>query len=204
MPVQRIALIGFSGTGKSLIAKVLARKLGWICLDSDQEISRREGLGIPELFSAIGESDFRRLEAEVLEDLCRQNAAVISTGGGGVLTPASREALARCYLVLLEASPETIFERLSRNTDSLAQRPLLQGDDPLAVIRQMKTQRAPLYAVADLTVNTEDQTPESSVEEIRQGWGHWREQNLLSESRRQRITLAGEPSPNVVARPGEA
>lgn len=203
MPVQRIALIGFSGTGKSLIAKILARKLGWASIDSDQEISRRQSMSIPEIFSALGEPAFRRLEAEVLADLCQQNAIVIATGGGAILTAASRAALVRCYLVLLEASPEGINQRLSRRPDSLEQRPLLQGDDPLATIRRMKTARAPYYAIADLTVNTEQQTPESSAEEIRQSWGHWREQNLHLESRRQRIAMSGVQAIDVAGR-GEA
>ena len=78
--------------------------------------------------------------------------------------------LARCLVVALSSSPEAIHERLARNPFSLAQRPLLQADDPLQKIRDLLAHRQPYYQLADLQVDTEGKTPEVSADEIRDGW----------------------------------
>jgi shikimate kinase len=170
VPPSRIALVGFSGTGKSLIGRILARKLGWAIVDTDLEIERREGESVPDIFAKRGEAAFRATESAVLKEVCGRNAAVISTGGGAILSRDNRKVLARCLVVALNSSPEAIYERLSRNQFSLAQRPLLQADDPLQKIRDILAHRQPFYRLADLQVDTEGKTPEVSADEIREGW----------------------------------
>lgn len=170
MPPSRIALVGFSGTGKSLIGRILARKLGWAIIDTDHEIERRERQTVPEIFATRGELEFRSIESAVLADVCSRSAAVISTGGGAILSRENRKILARCLVVALNSSPEVIHERLARNQFSLAQRPLLQSADPLQKIRVLLAHRQPYYQLADLQIDTEGKTPEVTADEIRDGW----------------------------------
>jgi shikimate kinase len=170
LALPRIALVGFSGTGKSLIARILARKLGWASVDSDYEIARREGMSVPDLFESRGEEAFRKVEGEVLAEHCQRRHVVLATGGGAILSLSNRRLLAACYVVSLEASAAKIYERLSRNEISLAQRPLLHGADPLERITQLKLFRAPFYALADLSVDTEGQTPDGTADLIRMAW----------------------------------
>lgn len=170
MPPSRIALVGFSGTGKSLIGRILARKLGWATIDTDHEIERREGKTVPEIFATQGEPEFRAIESRVLADACARHAAVISTGGGAILSRDNRQTLSGCLVVALNSSPEAIYERLARNPFSLAQRPLLQSEDPLQKIRQTLEHRQPFYALADLQVDSEGKTPEVTADEIRARW----------------------------------
>ena len=188
MPPSRIALIGFSGTGKSLIGRILARKLGWAIIDSDLEIERREGMTVPQIFSTRGEPAFRAIESEVLAEICERGAAVVSTGGGAILSKQNRRILARCLIVALRASPEAIYERLARNPASLAQRPLLQSDDPLTKVRQILEHRRPFYDLADVQVDTEGKTPEVSADEIRAAWQQTSDALLKDRHRVQRLT----------------
>jgi 3-dehydroquinate synthase len=155
-----LTLIGFSGTGKSTVALLLAGRLGWHALDSDALIVERAGKSIPRIFAEDGELAFRKLEAAVHEELAARERVVVAAGGGATLLDETRRAIAEAGLVVcLEATPETIVQRLATaNGDD--ERPLLREANPLERIRRLKSRRAALYALADFTVNTDGLTPE--------------------------------------------
>ena len=169
MKFRRVVLIGFSGAGKSTVARSLADRLGWTVVDMDAEIERREGRSIPEIFRASGEPAFRSIEREVLAEALKSDDAVVATGGGAVV---SDEAWADDWLgaadtltVLLEAPAEALLERLATQQaqdPTGAVRPMLQGDDPLSRITALKDQRDPWYRRARVVVPVHGR----SVEEI--------------------------------------
>ena len=137
-----IALIGLPGSGKSTVGRQLARRFDVSVFDSDHVIEQQLGCSIREYFEFEGEAAFRNVEALVIEQLTREPAGVLSTGGGAVLRPANREHLrARTHVVYLRSSPEELFRRLRHDT----QRPLLQVADPLSRLRDLYAQRDPLY-----------------------------------------------------------
>jgi shikimate kinase len=113
--ITNLIITGFSGTGKSLVAKEIARRLNWDFLDTDDEIVRQTGKPIAEIFRQDGEGKFRELEREAIRKACRQGQTVIAIGGGAIVDPQNYELLARTGLIVcLEAKPETIYERLFR------------------------------------------------------------------------------------------
>jgi shikimate kinase len=154
-----LVLIGFSATGKSAVARLLAQWSGWVAVDTDELIVARAGRTIPDIFERDGEATFRDLEATVLAEALAGERRVVATGGGAVLREGNRVLMkTRAQVVLLEARPETILARLQAVAPS-EPRPLLAGDDPLTKIKNLKATRQPIYeAVADLTVHTDDQT----------------------------------------------
>jgi shikimate kinase len=147
-----IVLIGFMGSGKSSVGRILERKKGWPRFDTDEMVSSRFGRAIPEIFSEFGEEEFRKAETEALEQLSPAHPAVIVTGGGIVLRPGNVEVLRRVgRLVHLEADEETLFRRVSRR----ATRPLLQTENPRATLAELLRDRLPLYRqAADVNIDT--------------------------------------------------
>jgi 3-dehydroquinate synthase len=169
---ERIVLIGFSGTGKSAVGPVLAGKLGWEFVDTDEYIERREGRRILEIFREKGEEHFRELETAALKELCARGRLVIATGGGIILRPENRRMLADGgFIVCLEARPETILRRLTeRSRAAPLDRPLLATGNPLTRIRELKESRQHLYALADWSVHTETLSAEQVADEIVRAW----------------------------------
>ena len=169
-----IALIGFSATGKSTVAKKVAELLNWNFLDTDDEIVNLSGKAIPEIFKQDGESKFRQLERQVLKQACQKNNMVIATGGGVILDPKNRDLLLKTStIVCLEAKVETIHQRLLHDTlysSNPVVRPLLAGNNPLERIRQLKDSRQPYYAMADWTVHTDSLSLEEVSQEVIRGW----------------------------------
>jgi shikimate kinase/3-dehydroquinate synthase len=169
-----IALIGFSATGKSAVAKRVAEQLGWTHIDTDDEIVKLCGRAIREIFENDGESKFREMERRMLEQACRKEKVVIATGGGAVVDSKNQELLCKTSTVVcLEAKAETIYQRLLRDTvysSNPVVRPLLAGDDPLERIRKLKTSRQPCYAIADWTVHTDNLSLEEVSHEVVKGW----------------------------------
>lgn len=150
--VQNIALIGFMGSGKSSVGRMVADTLQFTFLDTDDVITSRAGKSIMEIFQENGEPAFRELERRLVEELARRTRTVISTGGGLPVNEANLASLkSHALLVWLWASPEKIYERVRVQTH----RPLLQGEDPLRKIRELLEVRAPFYHQADVQVNTE-------------------------------------------------
>jgi shikimate kinase len=138
----RVSLVGMPGCGKSTVGRHLSRQLGLQFADSDAEIERRIGMPIREFFDRHGESAFRDVEQDVIEDLTQKDGALLATGGGAVLRPSNREALhSRTHVFYLRATAEELFRRLRHDTH----RPLLQVEDPLKRLRELYRDRDPLY-----------------------------------------------------------
>lgn len=138
-----VALIGMPGSGKTTVGRQLARRLGFDFMDSDKVIEERMGCSIRDFFSREGEEAFRTIEEATLDELtARDDRTVVSTGGGAVARPLTRERLRRrVRVVYLHASPEDIYRRLRHDTT----RPLLQTADPLERLRSLYAERDPLY-----------------------------------------------------------
>ncbi|UOR12326.1 shikimate kinase [Halobacillus amylolyticus] len=154
-----IFLIGYMGSGKSTIAKRLSENLQCTYIEMDEEIERREGMTIPEIFANHGESFFRAMESQLLKEL--EGQLIVSTGGGVLLSAENRETLAGHVVVYLEASFQTIEERLAQSGN----RPLWSGD--LVEKQKRFNQRKPLYEqVATETIQVDNKNPEMIVEEI--------------------------------------
>jgi shikimate kinase len=165
----RILLIGYRGTGKSTVARRLARDLGYEALDADDEIEARAGCTIAELFATSGEAAFRDLEEEVVADLCRREHVVIALGGGAVLRAANRAAIRASGgpVVWLTAIPETIRARVTADGSTSSRRPNLTTVGGLAEIEKLLKARLPLYReCATLVVDTEGKPPEKIAAEI--------------------------------------
>jgi shikimate kinase len=150
--IANLALIGFMGTGKSSVGRLVADTLHFTFLDTDDVIVARAGKTIAEIFEQNGEPVFRDLERSVVEELSRRTKTVIATGGGLPAKEANLTSLRSHALVIcLWASPEKIWERVSGQTH----RPLLNQGEPLVKIRQLLAVREPYYRQADVLVNTE-------------------------------------------------
>ena len=169
-----LIITGFSGTGKSLVAKEVARRLNWDFLDTDDEIVKQTGKPIAEIFRRDGESKFRELEREMIRKACQQRQTVIAIGGGAIVDPQNCELLAKDGLIVcLEAKPETIYERLFQEavySPETEVRPLLATDDPLERIRQLKASRQPSYAKADWAIHTDSLSVSEVAEEVIRAW----------------------------------
>lgn len=150
--IRNIALIGFMGTGKSSVGRLIAEQLRFDLIDTDELIESRTGKSIAEIFAAEGEPAFREHERIVVAELSARRRTVISTGGGVGANEANLASLKEHALVVcLWASPEKIWERVRVQTH----RPLLQEADPLAKIRQLLGARESCYKQADVLLNTE-------------------------------------------------
>jgi shikimate kinase len=150
--IHNLALIGFMGTGKSSIGRLVAARLQFEFVDTDAWIEARADMTIPQLFAEEGEAAFRQHEQAVVEALRARQRLVIATGGGLGANPANLQSLrTHAWIVCLCASPQIIWNR-TRHHDH---RPLLQTPDPPARIRELLAQREPVYRQADLLVSTE-------------------------------------------------
>jgi shikimate kinase/3-dehydroquinate synthase len=168
--IVNLVITGFSGTGKSLVAKEAARRLDWDFLDTDDEVVKQIGRPIAEIFRQDGEARFRELERKTIRRACQQRQTVIAIGGGAIVDPQNYELLARTGLIIcLEAKPETIYERLFRqaiDSPETEVRPLLADDNALERIRQLKASRQPYYANVDWTVHTDNFNIDQVAEEV--------------------------------------
>src|ERR1051325_9736017 len=146
-----LALIGFMGTGKSSVGRLVAEQLHYDFVDTDERIEQRIGKTIAQIFAQEGEAAFREMERQLVAEMASWRGKVISTGGG---LPATRTNLAsmkeHALVLCLWAAPEVIWWR-GRNQ---AHRPLLQDADPLDKIRTLLAERTPFYRQADVLVNT--------------------------------------------------
>jgi shikimate kinase len=164
-----VFLVGYRGTGKSTVARLLAQHLGWRWLDADDLIEQRAGRSIRQIFEAEGEAGFRRRESAVLEELCGLGRHVIATGGGVVLSAANRARLkAAGRVVWLTADVPTIRRRLEEDRATAERRPALTVGG-LAEIEELLRAREPLYrSVADFAVDTSGRAPEEIAGAIHQ------------------------------------
>ena len=148
-----VALLGLRGAGKTTIGRRLARRLRWRFVELDREIERRAGLALGEIFSLHGEDYYRRLERETLNELLAQDMrVVVAVGGGLVTTPDTYTLLCRsATTVWLKARPDDYWRRVLRQGD---RRPIDQHPYAREALRQLVLQRDPLYARADVVIDT--------------------------------------------------
>ena len=169
-----IILTGFSGSGKSLVAREVAQRLNWAFIDTDDEVAKLAGKPIAEIFSQDGESRFRELERQVIEKACQQKQSVIAIGGGAIVNLRNYELLSRSgFIFCLEARAETIYQRLFQNAtygSGPEARPLLADESPLESIRQLKASRQPYYANVDWTIHTDRLNISQVADEVIRGW----------------------------------
>ncbi|PQO42721.1 shikimate kinase [Blastopirellula marina] len=165
---QNLALIGYRGTGKSHVARLLAARLGWPATDADDWVEAHTGKSIAEIFQASGESGFRDLETEAVQTLTAGEKQILAMGGGVVLREANRKLIGeRCHTIWLTASPEVIARRLALDDTTEARRPSLTGKSPLEEIEEVLNARLPLYKqCADVTIETEGKSPEAVADAI--------------------------------------
>jgi len=161
--IQNLALIGFMGTGKSSVGRLVASHLHFHFVDTGDLIESRAGKTIAEIFAQAGEPVFRELESQLVLELARAQKTVISTGGGLVANAANLASLKEHALVVcLWASPELIWERVRGQSH----RPLLKDIDPLGKIRQLLAAREPIYRQADVLVNTEQRSSKEVAQHV--------------------------------------
>jgi len=165
---MNVILIGYRGTGKTTVARLLAARLGWPCVDSDAEIEREAGATIAEIFSREGEAGFRQREAAVVARLLQTDHSILSLGGGAILNEETRSRLPQAgHVVWLAASAETIHARLSADPATTATRPNLTSEGGLKEIRDLLQQREALYRqCAELMIDTESKTPTAIADDI--------------------------------------
>lgn len=160
---RTIALVGLMGVGKSTVGRRLANRLGLAFADADVEIEAAAGMSVSDIFSTLGEAEFRAGEARVIRRVLEGPRIVLATGGGAILNPETRAALkARAVTVWMRADLETVAERVQRRDT----RPLLRGRDPLEALRGLAEARYPIYATADIMVDVGGGAHAQAVEAI--------------------------------------
>jgi shikimate kinase len=159
-------LIGMMGAGKSSIGRRVALRLGIPFVDADTEIEKAAGMTIPDIFAIHGESDFRAGEARVIARLLEGGPQVLAAGGGAFMNADTRAVIAaKGVSVWLKAEFDVLMRRIKRRQD----RPLLKTDDPGATLRALMDERYPVYALADVTVQSREVPHEKIVDEIVSG-----------------------------------
>jgi shikimate kinase len=153
-------LVGLMGAGKSCIGRRLAQRLGRHFVDADAEIEAAAGCSISEIFAQHGEAYFRDGERRVIKRLLQTPGQVIATGGGAFMDPETRAAVAEAGVsVWLRADLDLLVRRTARRNT----RPLLRQGDPREILADLMAKRHPVYALADVTVDTADGPPEATV-----------------------------------------
>lgn len=162
---RAIVFVGLMGAGKTAIGRKLAAALGLPFVDSDHEIETVSRMTVPELFERYGEPEFRALEQRVIDRLLHDGPRVVSTGGGAFMNAQTREAIAAHGVsVWLKADLDLLMERVAKKQN----RPLLRNPDPRGVMRKLMDDRYPIYALADITVETRDARREIIASEAMQ------------------------------------
>ncbi len=160
---RSIVLVGMMGAGKSSIGRRVAARLGLPFVDADTEIEKAASMTIPEIFSAHGEAYFRAGEARVIARLLESGPQVLATGGGAFMNPETRAVIrAKGISIWLNATFDILMRRVKRRAD----RPMLAGPDPVEALTRLIEERYPVYAEAELTVESRDVPHETIVSEI--------------------------------------
>lgn len=162
---KTIVLIGLMGCGKSRIGLDLARLSGMPFIDVDREIEKSAGLTVAEIFDRLGEDAFRSGEKKVMQRLLSERPAILASGGGAFMNEETRSLIKNYAVsVWLKAGIDTLVERTSRNQ----RRPLLRDGDKKETLLALMDVRYPVYATADITVDTDGLSPLAAAKKIRQ------------------------------------
>jgi shikimate kinase len=174
---RSIVLIGLMGAGKSTVGRRLACRLDLPFKDADAEIEAAAGMSISDIFAIHGEPDFREGERRVIGRLLQEGPTVLATGGGAFMNADTRTKIAKTGIsIWLKAELDVLMRRLRKRSN----RPLLQTTDPEATLRQLLETRQPVYALADVMVESREIPHDRVVEDILKALAAW----LASESRR--------------------
>jgi shikimate kinase len=161
--MSNIYLVGFMGTGKTEVARLLAGKLRRPYLDMDEMIQNRQKMPIAEIFKSKGEAYFRQLEKEIVRELSAKDQLVVACGGGAFVDKDNIEKLKKSGTVIcLTSTPETILKRTSRYKS----RPLINVQDPKGRIEKLLKKRASSYAQAHHVIDADQLTVEETAQEI--------------------------------------
>ncbi len=161
--MNNVILTGFMATGKTAIGKLLAERLGCKFIDTDRQIERYVKKSIPEIFAQDGEPEFRRLEKLLLHWLIHYQNAVISTGGGMIVTPENLKTLKQMgKIICLTATPDVMLDRIKSETH----RPLLHNPNPIKQINKLLADRESCYSQADYIIDTSELSEEEVTERI--------------------------------------
>jgi shikimate kinase len=160
---RNLVLVGLMGAGKSAIGRLVAQQLGLPFIDTDTEIERVSRMTISELFAAYGEEEFRALETRVIKRLMRSGPRVVSTGGGAFINEKTRKQIERGGVsVWLNADLDVLWERVNKRDH----RPLLKTENPKQTLKDLMDKRYPIYALADITVQSRDERKEVIAGEV--------------------------------------
>jgi len=164
MKHKKIALIGMMGCGKSTVSKELANKLNFNLFELDEIFEQQENIKIKDYFNKYGENNFRKIETKILNEIIKKENIIISCGGGIILSKENRDMLFNTNIitVYLKTSIDEIFSRIKNDKT----RPLLQVENPKEEIKKILSAREMFYKKADLTILTNNKTPEEITNEI--------------------------------------
>ncbi|MBN1901790.1 shikimate kinase [Candidatus Sumerlaeota bacterium] len=165
---DNIILVGFMGTGKTVVGKELAQALDFKYIDTDLMIEAEAKMTIPEIFKNLGEDAFRKMETEALKRVSHLKKYVVATGGGIVMKNENIDLMKKTGMVIcLTATPEIIYNRTRENSD----RPLLQTPDPMKkIISLLKFRESQYQIAADFTIDTSNLAVKTIVETIISLW----------------------------------
>lgn len=163
-PGRSIVLVGLMGAGKSSIGRRLAQRIGLEFLDADHEIERAAGCTIEEIFARFGEPEFRAGERRVIGRLLEDRGPIVlATGGGAFMDPETRARIReRGVSVWLRAELDVLYRRVVRRNN----RPLLKQGNPREILERLIGVRYPVYAEADVVVESDDSPPETTVDKV--------------------------------------
>jgi shikimate kinase len=161
---KTIVLIGLMGAGKTTVGRKLAKLINIDFVDVDEEISKAAGCSIEDIFDKYGEGAFRDVEERVMARLLIEKTRVLATGGGAIMNPRTRNLIKKCSIsVWLRADLKALVQR----TRKRGSRPLLKNKDHGAILKKLMNERSPIYAEADITVDSCEDGPEVTARNIK-------------------------------------
>ncbi|HEU0118747.1 MAG TPA: shikimate kinase [Alphaproteobacteria bacterium] len=160
---RTVVLTGMMGAGKSSVGRKLAARLAVPFVDSDHEIEAAAGMSVSRFFETYGEDEFRKGERRVIARLLDGPVCVLSTGGGAFIDPDTRALIKKKGVsIWLKVDVALLVERATRRDD----RPLLRGGDPREIMEKILAERSPIYAEADLTIESDNRPVEETVDHV--------------------------------------
>lgn len=169
---MNLYLIGYRGSGKSSVAPLVAKQIGWTAIDADDVVEDESKMSIAEIFSKFGESEFRRRETQTISELSEQKGYVVSLGGGAPTFQPNRKLISGSgKTVWLKADVDTLWQRISGDETSDQRRPDLTDQGGREEVVQLLAKRSPVYAAcADYTIDVDRLSPEEIAERIVNWW----------------------------------